>query len=125
MKQSIQTDIAVINRILKYIKVMGEAFEQFNIKNSTDLEESHICQLAITQAITNIYELNKKLQTETSVKLILLSKLQYSLKAARNISSHDYYSLDFEIIYRLVCQLLKPELSLELREVSHELRNNN
>ena len=42
------------------------------------------------------------------------------LKAARNIASHDYDSLDFEIIYRRTLQLLNPKVSQELEAVVND-----
>jgi len=43
------------------------------------------------------------------------------LKAARNIASHDYDSLDFDIIYRRTMQLISKEVSDELEAVIGDL----
>ena len=98
MKQSKKFDAICIGKILKYIHTINEAYTMFGISNADDLDGNSVCQLAVTQAITNIYQLRQKIQEETLVLMPLFAKLRLGLKAARNIASHDYDSLDFSII---------------------------
>lgn len=47
-------------------------------------------------------------------------RLKLGLKAARNIASHDYDSLDFGIIYRIVEQLTSQDIVNELEAVKND-----
>ena len=120
MKQSNKLDVICINKILKYIKNINEAYDTFQIGSADDLEKNVICHLAITQIITNIYEIKLKIQDATLAKMPLFYKI--GLKAARNIASHDYDSLDFDIIYKRTCQLLKPEVLNELETIKNDIK---
>ena len=119
MKQSKELDSACIKRILKYIQAIRGAYNTFNIESADDLAGNDICQLAITQAITNIYQLQQKIQPETLVRLPIFQGLK--LKGARNIASHDYDSLDFDIIYKRTRQLLGRELFDELESIKSDI----
>jgi len=125
MNQSHKLDIICIDKILKYVKTINDACAMFNIGSADDLENNHICQLAITQAITNIYELRQKMQDTTLTEMAQFSKLRLGLKAARNIASHDYDSLDFGIINRIVKQLSSQALIKELEMARDGIRQNN
>ena len=114
MKQSYELDAVCIRKILKHIKAINSAYTTFKIGNSENLEHNDICQLAITQALTNIHQLRQKIQDETLAKVPLFAKLRLGLKAARNIASHDYDSLDFGIIYKITNRLLDQALIDEL-----------
>ena len=122
MKQSDETDIVCIDRVLKYVQTLNDIYNTFNINTLNDLESNHICQLAVTQTVTNIHQLRQKIRTETLDKMPLFGNLKPMLKAARNIASHDYYSLDFEIIYRLTRHLLKPEMRSELEATKNGIK---
>ena len=124
MKQSGRVDIVCIDKILKYIWIIRNAYETFNIGNAKDLEEHDLCQLAVTQAVTNIYELYKKMREDTLSKAPSFSKIRLGLKAARNIASHEYGSLDFGIIYRLTNQLLNQTIIDELEAIRNDLKQN-
>jgi len=123
MKQSVETDIVCIERILKYVDLISDAYSMFNIGSETDLKNSHVCQLAVAQAITNINELRKKLRDETVKKMPLFGSVR--LKAARNIASHDYDSLDFDIIYKRTQQILNPEVNSELEAMKNAFESSN
>jgi len=53
MKQSDELDAIYIGKILKYIKAIDDAYTTFSVTCADDLENSHVCQLAVTQALTN------------------------------------------------------------------------
>ena len=53
----------------------------------------------------------------------LFSKI--GLKASRNIASHDYDSLDFDVIYKRTRQLLKSEVADELEAVKNGVKQDN
>ena len=120
MKQSSELDIVCIGKILKYIQTINNAYTKFDITNADDLAGNDICQLAITQAVTNIYELRQKIQADTLSQMPLFSKIR--LKAARNIASHDYDSLDFDVVYKRTSQLLKSEVADELEAVKDGIK---
>jgi len=115
MKQSDKLDIICATKILRHIQSITDAYKVFNIVKAEDFKVNHICQLAVAQAMTNIYELWKKLQAETIEKMPNLSTVR--LKATRNIASHDYDSLDFDILYNQTQKLMKPEIRKELEAV--------
>jgi len=125
MVQSNKLDLICIEKILRHIQTIKDACILFNIYDPNDLALNEICQLAVTQAITNIYELKQKIQNETINKMILFSNLKFGLKAARNIASHDYDSLDFGIIYGLIEKLMRDDLIDELEVVKHGIQQNN
>jgi len=122
MKQSLGLDLICVKKILKHIHTIGEAYTTFNIHGVGDLSGNHLCQLAITQAITNIYELRQRMTSESIGKMPMFSRLKLGLKAARNIASHDYDSLDFNIIYRITNQLKHPNVTLELEAVINDIQ---
>ena len=121
MKQSATTDIQCIERIMMHIGSIKKAFETFKIKSLTDFESNDVCQLAVTQAITNISELRKKLRADTLGKLVLFSKMGIVLKTARNIASHDYEMLDFGIIFDTANKLQRKQLLDEMEVQIDEL----
>ncbi len=123
MKQSNTFDIVCIGKVLKYIKNIEKAYATFSIVNADDLAENELCHLAITQIITNIYEAKQKMQNTTLEKVPLFNKI--GLKAARNIASHDYDSLDFDVVYKRTCQLLKPEVQNELEAAIDDIKRSN
>jgi len=123
VKQSGKVDIICINKVLRYIKLIDGTYTMCGIRNKEDLLGNGVCQLAIAQAITNIYEIKKKISPDTLTKTPAFNGIL--LKAARNIASHDYDSLDFKVVYARTMQLLKREVSDELEAVKNELRDNN
>jgi len=58
--------------------------------------------------------------SETIAKVPTVDKVR--LKTARNIASHDYDSLDFDIIYRITLQLISKEVSKELEAVANDFQ---
>jgi uncharacterized protein with HEPN domain len=96
------------------MQTLNDAYTMFNISSADDLEKNHICQLAITQAITNIYELRQRIKSDTIDKMPLFSRLKLGLKAARNIASHDYDSLDFKIVFKIINRLTSQQIINEL-----------
>ena len=119
MKQSNEQDIKNLNSITKSLVNIKKAFEQNNINNTNNLKNDEITQAACTQFITNIQELKKKLQDETYNKLVELNKIK--LSGARNIASHDYDSIDFNIIYYICERLIKPVIFAEIYKILTEL----
>ena len=113
-----------IIRILKWVQTIQDVFNKFSVQVYDDFEREEICQLAVNQLITNIYELAKKIDGDIVDKMPLLSKSRLSLKTARNISSHDYDSLDVKIIYRLVNDLTNIDFKRELEAMCNELKQN-
>ena len=119
MKKSNEQDIKNLSNIIKSLVNIQKAFEQNNINNTNNLKNDEITQAACTQFITNIQEAKKKLQDETYNKLVELNKVK--LAEARNIASHDYDSLDFNIIYYICERLIKPVIFAEAYKVLTEL----
>jgi len=117
-------DLHCIELCLRYIKKMKDVFGEFHIKSLEDFENSETCQLAMTQLITNVHEPSKKINTDVIDKMPLFSKLRMRIKVSRNIASHDYESVDLEIVYRLVTNLIRHEVMTELENAANGLRKN-
>ena len=116
MKKSDQTDMRCVVRIRRYIRDLEQILEADNIKSFQDLKKSLAAKYAITQLITNIYELSDRMQDNALKNLEEFSKLRVNLKTTRQIASHDYVSIDFKPVYE-VCRQLTSE------SVKHELSN--
>ena len=115
-------NLQCIEKILKWTMKISEVLDRFDIQKYEDFEQNEICQLAITQLITNIYELTKKVEKDVLDAMPILTKSRSGLKSARNISSHDYESIDFRIMYRLVCDLTSDNFQNELEGKIDELK---
>ena len=115
-------NLQCIEKILRWTLKTQDVLDKFAIHDYADFEHDEICQLALNQLITNIYELTKKIDNEVLDKMPILSKSRFGLKNARNISSHDYDSLDFKIVYRLVKDLTNTNFKKELEDMLDELK---
>ena len=123
MKKNNKTDKIYIEKILRYIGDVKECFEFYDIKGHSDLENKRLARYAITQIITNIHEIKKKLTDEVLLRLPGFDKIR--LTDARNIASHDYDSLDFKIIYALCKRdILDGDVKNELEGVLKSYENN-
>ena len=118
MKKSEKTDKICIKKILEYIDDIKDCFDHYSIESYKNLENKRIAQYAITQIITNIYELKKKIGDETLSKLPEFDKIR--LAGARNIASHNYDRVNFEIIYDICKMLLNVKIERELKEVAKD-----
>jgi len=122
VKASEKLDVITIKKILGYIKNIEECFEHFDIKSSHDLESMRLAQLATTQAITNMFEAKKKLRPEAIDVIPVFDRVK--IGRARNIASHDYDSVDFNIIFDICKRLMGEAVNNELnRVISVEISN--
>ena len=123
MKKNDKTDKICIAKILRYIGDIKECFEFYGIKSYSDLESKRLAGYAVTQIITNIHELKKKLTDTVLLKLPEFDKIR--LTNARNIASHDYDGLNFEAIYT-ICKrrLLNENVKNELEGVLKSYEDN-
>lgn len=108
MKQSLENDKICIEKIMNYIGDIKDCFTHFDINSYSDIESERIAQLAITQCITNIYETKKNVQQTTLDNIPEFDQIK--LSTARNIASHDYDSLNFEVIYRISTKLMSDKI---------------
>jgi len=115
VKPSAKTDIICVEKILKYIDDIKDCLEHFNIKSHNDLKSTRLSQLAITQVITNICEVKKKITPETLQNLQKFDRIK--VVGARNIASHDYERINFKIIYDICNMLSCDKVIAELKEV--------
>jgi uncharacterized protein with HEPN domain len=113
MEKNMETDKIYIEKILNYINVLRETFGHFGINSAESLIGSEIASAAVTQTITNIYAAKKNLTGEILGNLNEFGKLK--LSGARNIASHDYDSLNFNIIYDICIKLISDKIGEELR----------
>lgn len=112
MKKSIAVDKQCITKMLKYIEEIKMIIDDGNIASFQDLKASLIHKYAVTQIITNIYELSKKMQDSTLQELKYLDMRM--LRTARQIASHNYDALDFRSIFNLCSDLADDLLISEL-----------
>jgi hypothetical protein len=113
MKKSADTDRQCIEKVQSYINDIGEILKADNISSADALKNTLAAKYAITQLVTNIYELSRKLQDETLNKLENFNSPV--LRKARQISSHDYEAVDFRSIYNLCTQLTGKIVQDELK----------
>ena len=118
MKKSITQDIKKLNSIAKSLNNIKRAFEQNNIYTPKNLMVDEITQAACTQFITNIYEAYDDLRDETKKEIKEINIA--SIRGARNISSHDYDSVNFETIYHICKKLMRPATLSEIYRILGE-----
>lgn len=118
IKKSVEFDIVCVKRVLKYIQNIRDAYRTYKIGHSRELAGNELCHLAITQIIINLYETKTKMTQETLARIPRFDRIR--LKTARNIASHDYDSLDFDIVYRITMQLVSKEVIEELEAVLND-----
>jgi uncharacterized protein with HEPN domain len=106
MQPSAKADKIRIAKILKYTEDIKECFKHFNITSYNDLKAVRLSQFAVTQIITNIYELKKKLTLEALLDMPNFDNVK--MAGARNIASHDYEQINFRMIYD-ICAMLTSE----------------
>ena len=121
MKKSIQTDMQCVAKILKYIGDIKQILINESIKSYQNLENSLAAKYAVTQLITNVYELSTNLQPATLQLFTAFNSIEVSL--ARHISSHVYDKVNFRIIYRICTQLTDDNIFDELNKWRAENAN--
>ena len=110
-----------IEKILKWIFKIQDVLSEFSVQNLSDFEDNETCQLAISQLITNIHELVKKVDDDFYTCVPKFIKLRRRIKLSRNIASHDYESLDIDIIYKLLQSLTHIEIIEELEAIKNDI----
>jgi uncharacterized protein with HEPN domain len=115
MQPSTKADQIRMAKILKYITDIGECFKHFNITDHGSLKSERLSQFAVTQIITNIYELKKKLTPQVLLDIPNFDKIK--LAGARNIASHDYEQINFRMIYDICVMLTSEKIVNELSGV--------
>lgn len=108
MRKSAACDKICIEKIVKNIDRIKTAYAHFGIKAPVDLMNCDLAQLAVTQAITNIYEAKKLFRQETLNNIKEFDMIRIS--ATRNIASHDYDSVNFNIIYDISVKLMSKQI---------------
>jgi len=118
LNKDYKTDKTCIEKILKYINDIKICLSHFRINSFNELKNERLAQLAITQSITNIYEVKRLINQEILNEVSNFDNIKIS--AARNIASHDYESVNFKIIYD-VCNKLTANTVME--ELENEYNN--
>lgn len=102
---------------------MQGVFHEFDINSLHDFQQNETCQLAISQLVTNVHELTKKIDIELYDHIPHLVMLKRKLKYSRNIADHDYESLGLDMVYKLVKTLTHADVFDELHQAAEDLRN--
>jgi|GEM_PF-692743 len=118
VKKSLTTDKQCISKILKYIENIRQSLDHENVKSYEALEDTISTKFAVTQLITNIYELSKHIQISTLDSLKAFSKIR--LRTTRQIASHDYAAVDFKLVYAICTRLTAKSVQEELYKFSKE-----
>jgi hypothetical protein len=107
----ISKDEQILVKIRKYINKLQGLY--LAVENLSDSEiDDGIEGLALTQCITNLFELASRLDDEVvAEKLSLLSSGRTA--RMRNISSHDYDAVDWSIA-KSICSKILQHISLVL-----------
>ena len=112
IKNSFNVNKQCVIKILKYTDENKQVLQQGNIETAQDLERSLSPKYAVTQLITNIYEVSKKLQPDILQSLTEFNRIK--TRTARQIASHDYVKVDFNIILNICKNLTKDNVIAEL-----------
>jgi uncharacterized protein with HEPN domain len=118
VKKSLNTDKQCVEKILKYIQNIRQALDHESVKSYESLEDTISAKFAVTQLITNIYELSKHMQETSLSSLKEFGKIR--LRTTRQIASHDYASIDFKLVYTICLKLIAKSVSDELSEFTKE-----
>ena len=110
-----------VEKILKWTNAMKDIFAELKINSLEDFENNLTCQLAISQLITNVHELLKKIEDDFHKEIPLFMQLRRRIKLSRDIASHDYESLDLDIVYKLLQSLMSDEIIKELEAALNDI----
>ena len=113
MRKSLVTDKHCVAKLLRYINDIQTIILEEEISSYQDLANSLSAKYAVTQLITNIYELSRKLQDETLRSSSSFSKIK--TRTARQVASHDYSSVNFQAIFSICTQLSEAAVLNELQ----------
>ena len=123
MKKSLNTDKQCVGKILRYIGNIRQSLDHENVKSYEALENTISTKFAVTQLITNIYELSRHVQKETLDSLNEFSRIR--LRTTRQIASHDYASIDFKLVFTICTMLARDSVQEELSKFIEEDENGN
>ena len=121
MKKDTANDKQYAAKILAHILDMAQVLEFEKIKSDAELENSVAAKFAITQLITNIYELTRNIQPATLQALRNFANIK--LRTTRQIASHDYGSIDFRLVYAIAMKLTSPTVRKELSRFIEGAKN--
>ena len=120
MKKSASTDRKCIEKLCKYIGDIKKIIDADSINSSRDLKMTLAAKYAITQLITNCYELSVNMRDETLCSMIEFQKIR--LRTTRQIASHDYDRIDYNPVYAICLQLMSDNVYNELINKLSEIR---
>ena len=118
MKKSVNTDRQCVIRIHNYISELGQIINSYNIQSFQDLRRSLAAKYAVTQLITNIYELSKMLQEDTLKSLTVFDQIK--IRTVRQLASHEYTKIDFKPVFEICRQLTSKSVLDELTKFYEE-----
>ena len=118
MKKSMNIDKQCVEKILRYIQNIRQSLDHEKVKSYESLEDTVSTKFAVTQLITNIYEISKHMQATTLDSLKEFGKIR--LRTTRQIASHDYGSIDFRLVFNICTKLTAQPVSDELSEFIKE-----
>ena len=121
MQDQIKKDIKIVNSIIKNINDIKETFEHFGIDNAFELKKEKFAQACFMQFITRLEQDKTMLTKETLLKLKLLNNID--TRNLRNSSSHDYWNVNFDVVFTICTRLIKASVFSELYAVLAELEN--
>lgn len=113
----LSVDEQCISKIEKYIGKVAELHKLIEHLSDKEIDDS-FNGLALTQCLTNLYELVVKVgNDELSYKLM---PIMQRTKTTRNIASHDYDSISWSIIKKnckSIIALATPDFFVECRDI--------
>lgn len=111
-------EIRCVKGIQAYIGDLQQIITDSNIQSFQDLKKSLAPKYAVTQLITNIYELSKELHSDTLQSLVEFSKI--NIRVVRQLASHKYKLIDFKPVFATCLQLTSESVSNELTKFQKE-----
>lgn len=92
--------------ILYEISLLDEGLDYYRCKSYEEFSKNPFVQRAVTQVITNVHETIKKIPEEYIIENKNIDWNKF--RTTRNISSHDYMSVSFRVIWNIIQNDIKP-----------------
>ena len=104
MESKTMTDLTILKRIEKYLGLVADCYADIRDMRQEEFLENLLAPYALTQLLTNIYLLYKKLPNSISSEMPIFGK--QPLNRCAYIATHNYGSLNWPRVMSLCNELL-------------------
>jgi hypothetical protein len=110
-------DEQCVMKVEKYSKKIDEAYRCIAQMSADDIEDS-LYGFALAQCMTNLYETILRVNSDRLSEMLF--PLLKRTRTSRNIASHDYDSLNWDIVKqncKAIISFVTPEVLLECKKI--------